>query len=84
MLEKNISNSSVLNPSVQDLLHDNISRYSLVIATAKLARRIASDAEEHGEPIPENPVRSAVHMLYDGMQHDALKIVESAEKEDRE
>ncbi len=56
----------MLNPDLRNVLKDKTSRYSLVIATAKLARQIAVLAEEKGEIIVEKPVTLAVNQLIDG------------------
>ncbi|HIR53185.1 MAG TPA: DNA-directed RNA polymerase subunit omega [Candidatus Onthovicinus excrementipullorum] len=45
---------------------DHLSRYSLVIATAKLARRVVEDAEETGEILEEKPVTIALNKVLDG------------------
>ncbi len=59
------------NPDLRDLLSgpngdQNISRYSLVTATAKLARKISDDAFEEGVIITEKPVTTALNELLDG------------------
>lgn len=56
----------MLNPDLRNVLKGKTSRYSLVIATAKLARQIAILAEEKGEIIVEKPVTLAVNKLLDG------------------
>ncbi len=56
----------MLNPDLRNVLKGNTSRYSLVIATAKLARQISVLAEEKGEIIVEKPVTLAVNQLIDG------------------
>ena len=56
----------MLNPDLRNVLKDKTSRYSLVIATAKLARQIAVLAEEKGEIIVEKPVTLAVNQFIDG------------------
>lgn len=47
-------------PSASDILKDEQSYYSLVIAVAKRARDIAVEAEESGEILLEKPVQLAV------------------------
>lgn len=56
----------MLNPDLRTILTDHLSRYSLVIATAKLARRVVDDAEEHGEILEEKPVTIALNKIMDG------------------
>lgn len=56
----------MLNPDLRTILTDHLSRYSLVIATAKLARRIVDDAEENGEILEEKPVTIALNKIMDG------------------
>ncbi len=56
----------MLNPDLREVLGEDISRYSLVIATAKRAREIAEEAEEKGEIIVEKPVTLAVNEFLDG------------------
>jgi DNA-directed RNA polymerase subunit omega len=50
----------MLKPSADIILNPNQSRYSLVVAIAKRARDIASDAEMRGEILVEKPVDLAV------------------------
>lgn len=47
-------------PSVDDMLCGKQSRYSLVIAVAKRAREISSQAEASGEILLEKPVNMAI------------------------
>ncbi|MCI9273079.1 MAG: DNA-directed RNA polymerase subunit omega [Clostridiales bacterium] len=47
-------------PSVDDMLCGRQSRYSLVIAVAKRAREISSQAESSGEILLEKPVNMAI------------------------
>lgn len=59
------------NPDLKTLLEDEngnrtISRYSLVSATAKLAREISDEASEEGEILTEKPVSLALEKLLDG------------------
>ncbi|NLL63168.1 MAG: DNA-directed RNA polymerase subunit omega [Ruminococcaceae bacterium] len=72
------------NPDLRELLkeengkdEDTISRYSLVIATAKLARQISKENEEAEEPVIEKPVTTAIDKLLKG----EYKIVEPEELE---
>lgn len=55
----------MLNPDLRTVLTDHLSRYSLVIATAKLARRIVEDAEENEEILEEKPVTIALNKILD-------------------
>ncbi|MBQ4338164.1 MAG: DNA-directed RNA polymerase subunit omega [Clostridia bacterium] len=54
------------NPDMKKLLKNNISRYSLVIATAKRARAIAEKAEEDKVIMVEKPVTLAVDEIQRG------------------
>ena len=59
------------NPDLRELLNGengelNVSRYSLVTATAKLARKISDDAIEENKIITEKPVTLALEKLLDG------------------
>ncbi|MBO4445561.1 MAG: DNA-directed RNA polymerase subunit omega [Clostridia bacterium] len=58
------------NPDLREILHDGeahqISRYSLVTATAKLARQISDKAVEDKEIITEKPVSTALDKLLAG------------------
>lgn len=56
----------MLNPDLRTVLTGHLSRYSLVIATAKLARRVVDDAEENGEILQEKPVTIALNKILDG------------------
>lgn len=47
-------------PSVDDMLNNKQSRYSLVIAVAKRAREIAEDFEESGVITGDKPVLLAI------------------------
>ena len=47
-------------PAASDLLKEDESIYSLVIAVAKRARQITEDLEEQGLPQEEKPVKTAV------------------------
>ncbi|MBO4382996.1 MAG: DNA-directed RNA polymerase subunit omega [Clostridia bacterium] len=59
------------NPDLKTLLEGeagekSISRYSLVSATAKLAREISDEANAEGEILTEKPVSLALGKLLDG------------------
>ena len=58
------------NPDLRKILHDGeahqISRYSLVTATANLAREISDKAAEDKEIITEKPVSTALDKLLSG------------------
>jgi DNA-directed RNA polymerase subunit omega len=47
-------------PSVDDMLAGKTSRYALVIAVAKRAREISSEAEANEEILLEKPVNLAI------------------------
>ena len=63
------------NPSLQGVLTDHLSRYSLVIATAKRAREIAEAAEENGEILTEKTVSLALEEIVEGK----IKVIEPEE-----
>ncbi len=65
----------MFNPSLRKVLSNHLSRYSLVIATAKRAREIAEEAEENGEIIVEKPVSLALDDIIQGK----VKIIEPEE-----
>ncbi len=50
----------MLRPAISEILKDNQSYYSLVIAVAKRARQIAQQAEEENIVLVEKPVKLAV------------------------
>lgn len=50
----------MLRPSVSQILKNNESYYSLVIAVAKRARDIADELVENKEILEEKPVKTAV------------------------
>lgn len=58
------------NPDLREILHDGeahqISRYSLVTATAKLAREISDKAADDHEIVTEKPVSTALDKLLSG------------------
>ena len=62
-------------PAVSDILKNNESYYSLVVAVAKRAREIASEAELNGEILVEKPVQIAVEEFARG----EYKLIESTE-----
>lgn len=64
-------------PAASDLLHSDESTYSLVIAVAKRARRIAEDLEEQHLPLDEKPVKIAVKEFAEGK----YKMIEAADAE---
>lgn len=59
-------------PTLTDLLQTNVSRYSLVLAIAKHARDIQSNAEKKGIKLTEKPVILSTDDIYRGM----VKIIE--------
>ena len=50
----------MLYPSMSTLLKNINSRYLLVNVTARRARQIATEAEEHRVPLDEKPVKMAI------------------------
>lgn len=65
----------MFNPDLKDVLKNHLSRYSLVTATAKLAREISDEALENGEIIVEKPVSLALDEIVEGK----YTIIEPAE-----
>ncbi len=63
------------NPSLEGVLKNHLSRYSLVIATAKRAREISEAAEENGEVLTEKTVSLALEEIVDGK----IRIIEPEE-----
>ena len=63
------------NPSLKDVLKNNLSRYSLVIATAKRAREISEAAEKDVVILTEKTVSLALEEIVDGK----VKIIEPEE-----
>lgn len=57
----------MLKPAVEDIISKEQSRYSLVIAVAKQARKIANDYAEREEILIEKPVKLAVQEFADGL-----------------
>ncbi|MBQ6633084.1 MAG: DNA-directed RNA polymerase subunit omega [Ruminococcus sp.] len=53
----------MLRPSVSEILSNNESYYSLVIAVAKRAREITQDALDEKKILDVKPVQSAVEQL---------------------
>lgn len=53
----------MINTELDQILQEDQSRYSLVIAVAKRAREIANEAESKGEILIEKPVNLAVNDL---------------------
>ncbi len=68
----------MLNNDLSGVLKDHISRYSLVTATAKRARKISEDAERDKRIIIEKPVSLAINEIID----DKYMIVEPKEIRD--
>jgi len=56
----------MLFPSLESLIKDHRSRYSLVIAVARRAREIVEDAEAKGIRLEDKPVNIAVQELSEG------------------
>lgn len=56
----------MFNPDLKDVLKNNLSRYSLVTATAKRAREIADQAEENKEILIEKTVSLAIDEIVKG------------------
>lgn len=50
----------MLKPAIGQLLVENDSAYSLVIAVAKRARDIVKKSEETGKPLTDKPVSIAI------------------------
>ncbi|MGN0526453.1 MAG: DNA-directed RNA polymerase subunit omega [Acutalibacteraceae bacterium] len=65
----------MLNKDLSSVLSGNISRYSLVIATAKRAREISDKHLENKEVTTEKPVSEALEQLL----NNDYKIVEPDE-----
>lgn len=56
----------LFNPSLKHVLKNHLSRYSLVIATAKRAREISEETEENGDILLEKPVSLALNEIVEG------------------
>ena len=54
---------NMLRPATSDLLGPNDNRYSLVIATAKIARQLSEEAQEKKIPLEDKPVSLAVDLI---------------------
>lgn len=65
----------MFNPNLKKVLSGHLSRYSLVIATAKRAREISIKADEDGEILIEKPVSLALDEIVAGK----IKIIEPEE-----
>ena len=63
----------MLYPPVADMLKNVSSRYLLVNVVARRARKIASDAEEMQEELPEKPVTLAIREVAEGKLSAQLK-----------
>ena len=63
----------MLYPPVADLLKNVDSRYLLVNVVAQRARKIAADAEELEQELPEKPVTLAIREVADGKLSAELK-----------
>ena len=65
------------NPDLSSVLLNNISRYSLVRATAKRAREISEEAEDEGITLVEKPVSIALDEIlnkkYEIVEPDEIK-----------
>ena len=65
------------NPDLSSVLSNNISRYSLVRATAKRAREISEEADEQGIILVEKPVSIALDEIlnnkYEIVEPDDIK-----------
>lgn len=53
-------------PASTEILKNGESYYSLVIAVAKRARKLAEEAEEQGKELIEKPVQTAVNEFAKG------------------
>lgn len=56
----------MFNPDLSKVLANNTSRYSLVTATAKLARKISEEIEENDEFVTDKPVSMALDKILAG------------------
>ncbi|MEG0895187.1 MAG: DNA-directed RNA polymerase subunit omega [Oscillospiraceae bacterium] len=56
-------------PAMYDIIKKGESYYSLVVAVAKRARKIASNAEENGQILIEKPVQMAAEQFANGKYH---------------
>lgn len=71
----------MLKPISDRTLGPKLSRYSLVVAVAKRARKIADEAEEKGEILVEKPVDLAVQEF---LQHKFIIIEHPTPNDDEE
>ena len=65
----------MFNPDLKNVLKNHLSRYPLVTATAKRARKISDEALENGEIMVEKPVSIALDEIVEGK----YKVVEPEE-----
>jgi len=56
----------MLNPAIGKLLNSEQSKYAIVIAVAKRARKIAEENEKQSEIINEKPVNTAINDIASG------------------
>ncbi len=63
----------MLKPAMKDLLTQVPSRYMLVNVVAHRARRIASEAEDEGNPLDEKPVTLALKEVAAGVVEPVQK-----------
>lgn len=56
----------MLNPSVNELVKEGGNAYSLVIASAKRAREIASEAKDNEIILEESPLKLAINDIATG------------------
>ncbi len=56
----------MFNPDLSSVLSNHTSRYSLVTATAKLAREISEENEANDEFVTEKPVSTALDKILSG------------------
>lgn len=63
----------MLRPAITQIIGENDSYYSFVVAVAKRAREIAEEAEINKEPLEEKPVKLAVEEFASGKVHTAKK-----------
>ncbi len=71
----------MLKPVTTKVLDQNECRYSLVVAAAKLARKIAQDAEQEKVILKEKPVSMAVDELLAGKYRIEMKEMPEEESE---
>ena len=56
----------MLRPAMSQIIEKDESYYEFVVAVAKRAREIATEAEENKEPLEEKPVNIAVEEFASG------------------